>query len=92
MNRFDFFIKLGVGAALAAKLAANTDLKALKSAAPVKVAIDFQSILFPHIEPKEILKMYYNTGVLLYDSKKGHPPIPLEGTFEEMEIDSKPST
>lgn len=59
-------------------------LEIAEPAKPAKVMIDLQSIsqIGKDVSAADILKMYHETGILIWDSSRGREPI----IFKEIEI------
>jgi hypothetical protein len=98
MNRSDFFKKLGlgVGAVALTPMILTADGHDL-SEKDTSVAIDVPTITGfimggRKISPAEVLSLWRQTGVLIYDSDKGNPPMVFKGHIEVVDMKEKRHT
>lgn len=91
MNRNEFLKKLGIGLGVA--VVAPTLLKAeeISPNEKVRFCVDVSSIsnfqVNGHIaSPADVLNLYQETGILIYDSREGNPPQLIKGEVEVVDV------
>ncbi len=93
MKRDEFLKKIavGMGVAVVTPTVLIAKDKPTKDKKEPSVAIDVNSITGfvmggRKLNPSEIMRLWRQTGILVYSSNHGHPPIVLDGEIEVIDV------